>query len=241
MSQDKFQWTITHCTVADAPALAHNNMSAFWTDPSWRLLWPKDIELSYLIDQCSLRYPRSLSQNRQTMRHQKAIDPTTGEVVGYARWVLPEGLDQNAAGREGVAWPDAQVPRIPQEEEKEFEKRALSAWWSPRTDMGAMDDQIHAIADRHVRGKVYIELDYLAVHPSRKGQGIATALVRSGLAFADSIGVPVQTIAFHAARGIYDRLGFKEVDRVVQRLDPYGGQGEYTTYFMVREVCGAAI
>ncbi|KAE8140682.1 hypothetical protein BDV38DRAFT_279659 [Aspergillus pseudotamarii] len=50
-------WKIEPCSVADAPALAYNDMSAFWEDPTWIL----------------------------EVRHQNAVDPLTGELVGYAR------------------------------------------------------------------------------------------------------------------------------------------------------------
>lgn len=79
-------------------------------------------------------------------------------------------------------------------------------------------------------------MDYLAVHPENKGKGIGTALVESGIQHAEKIGLPIFVLAFKAGRGIYERLGFKEVDRVIQDDTKYGGQGEYGAYFMVYDV-----
>lgn len=83
---------------------------------------------------------------------------------------------------------------------------------------------------------VTIELDYLAVHPRNKGKGIATALVAAGVRAAESIGLPTVTMSYKAGRGVYARLGFEEVDRVIQDDSQYGGAGEYGAYFMIREI-----
>ena len=43
-------------------------------------------------------------------------------------------------------------------------------------------------------------------------------------------------MAYKAGRGIYSRLGFQEVDRVIQDDSQFGGAGEYGVYFMVYEI-----
>lgn len=72
------------------------------------------------------------------------------------------------------------------------------------------------------------------MHPENKGKGIASALVESGMRYADRAQLPVFVMAFKAGRGIYARLGFDEVERVIQDDSRYGGSGEYGAYFMVR-------
>ena len=79
-------------------------------------------------------------------------------------------------------------------------------------------------------------MEYLAVHPENKSKGIASALVESGIRYAEKIGLPIFVLAFKAGRGVYARLGFKEVDCVIQDDTKYGGQGEYGVYFMVYDV-----
>ncbi|KAL4949907.1 acyl-CoA N-acyltransferase [Aspergillus filifer] len=227
-------WTLSACTVKDGPALAANNIPAFYHDPStaWALLWPNETELDFLIEQATKRQPRNLLRDRETLRHQKAVNPSTDEIVGYARWVLlSSGQFPFPTG--SIPWEEAQVPPVSADEETFFAQQAEAAWWCPRSDMMHMDDEIQAAVQRYMA-----ELEYLAVHPSHQGQGIGTSLVKSGLRFADKHGVPVYTIAFSSGRGIYARLGFREVARVVQDLAPYGGEGEYATYFMVRDGSG---
>lgn len=43
-------------------------------------------------------------------------------------------------------------------------------------------------------------------------------------------------LAFKAGLGVYKRLGFKEIERVIQDDSMYGGTGEYGAYFLVYEV-----
>lgn len=85
---------------------------------------------------------------------------------------------------------------------------------------------------------LWLGLDYLAVHPENKGKRIGTALVASGIKYAERAGLPVFTLAFKAGRGVYARLGFQEVDRVIQDDSEYGGPGEYAAYFMIYDIPG---
>jgi hypothetical protein len=52
-------YKIEGCTVNDAVGLARNNMSAWWTDPTWVLLWPNRTTED-VIAQCTKRIPRNL-------------------------------------------------------------------------------------------------------------------------------------------------------------------------------------
>ncbi|KAJ7932107.1 hypothetical protein B0H13DRAFT_2520656 [Mycena leptocephala] len=216
MSSTTITWPIHPVALADAPHLAHNNMSAFWTDPSWRLLWP------------SITYHTS-SPNRATLRHQRAVDPTTGALLGYARWKVPDTKE--------AEWLDAQVKDVESEAERQgIEECANGAWWEPRFWAAPSDEEAHREKGRILREREYLVLEYLAVHPNKKGKGIATALVESGMRQARTMGLPVFIQAFKAGRGVYERLGFKEVWRIVQDDSMYGGTGEYGVYLMVYEV-----
>ncbi|KAI1802304.1 acyl-CoA N-acyltransferase [Daldinia bambusicola] len=227
-------WKIEGCTVADAPALARNNMSAFWEDPTWILLWPEGTTLERLIDSATQRYPWTLVSGREEKRHEKAVDPGTGELVGYARWILPPS---NFTAKDGEPeWPEAQIPDVSDEEKKRFEEQAQAAWWGARKEVGRIDDKNDEVMDRLLAQGTYIKLDYLAVHPDNKGKGIATTLVQSGIRHAEEIGVPLFTMSYKAGRGVYARLGFREVERVIQDDREYGGKGEYGTYFMIYDV-----
>jgi hypothetical protein len=55
---------------------------------------------------------------------------------------------------------------------------------------------------------------------------------------AERMQIPIFVFAFKAAQGIYLRLGFTEVDRVLQDDTAYGGDGQYNVYYMVYDVPG---
>lgn len=50
------------------------------------------------------------------------------------------------------------------------------------------------------------------------------------------MGVDIFVLAFKAGLGVYKRLGFQEVERVIQDDSKYGGKGEYGAYFLVYQV-----
>ncbi|KAE8149872.1 acyl-CoA N-acyltransferase [Aspergillus avenaceus] len=226
-------WRVEPCSAADGDALAYNNISAFWEDPTWVLSWP-GISLEYLIEQSKKRQPRNLLRDRETHRHQKVVDPVTGTVVGYARWILPSEhvtLDDGSP-----MWPEAQIPDVSDEERQRYSEMAESAWWKPREDLDALDEKTDIVKKRLLAERPYIRLDYLAVHPDNKGKGIGSALAASGIRYAEKVGIPLFVLAFKAGRGVYERLGFKEVDRVIQDDSQYGGLGEYGAYFMIYDI-----
>lgn len=143
-------WAITNCTVDDGASLAYNNMSAFFEDPTWVVAWPKGTKLDFLIEQSAKRQPRNLLRDRENTRHQKAIDPATGQVVGYARWILPNGK-----GGEKM-WEEALVPDVSPVERERFEEEAKSAKWPAGASAEDMDDYNQVVIKRFLSEKPYI-------------------------------------------------------------------------------------
>ncbi|KAL1852408.1 hypothetical protein VTK73DRAFT_9222 [Phialemonium thermophilum] len=227
-------YRIEGCTVDDAAALARNNASAFWHQPYWRLGWQADLQLDFMIAQFAKRLPARLVADRDVLRHQKAVDPATGAVLGYARWILPPAAVRD---KEQVPWLEAQVPDVDDAQRKEFEQLSASAWWKAQgqIDTGALDERIAQVKRRISAEKPYIKLDYLAVHPDHQRKGVASALVESGIRAAHQLGLPIFCIAFQVSRGLYLRLGFREVDRVIEYGPQFGDTGEYGGYFLVYE------
>ncbi|AEO70730.1 uncharacterized protein THITE_2122428 [Thermothielavioides terrestris NRRL 8126] len=172
-------FTITQVTVADGPALAATNIPAFWADPHWRLDW-RHRTLEYHISQVALRYPRTLLRNRTTARHQKAVDTATGEILGYARWTIPEPYATvNTAGDHqgdgSPAWPEAQVPAVSAEEEAEISRVADTAVWDPDSTSDPLQDAIREIKDELLARKPYMSrvpsISYLYFSRSRTQTG----------------------------------------------------------------------
>ena len=115
------------------------------------------------------------------MRQQKAVDPDTGELVGYCRWELPlsrqtgkgsteggeqdsgEGQDSVHNDRNGddgtVEWPEAVVPAVNEEDMKRFQEMQRTAWWhlNPEAEKkDELDDINDGIKKRIVEGREFM-------------------------------------------------------------------------------------
>ena len=113
------RFSIEPCVPADAHGIAATTMSAWHENWHWAYRW-EDPSLEGLIERGGERVPWILTTERETKRHQKAVDVTTGEVVGYSRWLLPPDL------AERNVWPEAQVPEPSPEDRVTFKERAKS-------------------------------------------------------------------------------------------------------------------
>lgn len=146
-------YAIAPVTLADSEALSRNNMSAFWEDPNWVLAW-RDTTLEQHIDATTKRYPRRLIADRATSRHQKAIDPQTGRLLGYARWILPASHATTADGE--PVWPEAMGPLVGPEEEEEIKRIASAAPWNPNNDTDPLDNEVTKIKKELMQKKTYL-------------------------------------------------------------------------------------
>ena len=171
-------WKIEPITISDATAIAKNTCGAFWEEPMWRLQWSgiqipdTDTEITpeFLASQLVKRQPLRLLQDRDTLRYQKAVDPETGELVGYARWRLPEtattttthnGDESNEEEKTkeakeakwAWAWTDAQIPDISATDKTLLEKVAETVWWEPRTDIDVLDEGNDEVKNRIMEGR----------------------------------------------------------------------------------------
>ena len=122
--------------LSDAPAIARNNMSAFWEDPNWQPLWGKQT-LPFVISQSAKRMPKSILSERETYRQECAIDRETGELVGFARWILPDSK-RYVPGTEGrwgwgakgePEWKETQIAEVSPEQWAEVQQNFHDAVW----------------------------------------------------------------------------------------------------------------
>ncbi|KAB8238757.1 uncharacterized protein BDW43DRAFT_296194 [Aspergillus alliaceus] len=167
-----------------------------------------DITQGFIIEQATKRQPRNLLRDLEKVRHEKADDPVTGTIVGYARWILPSGM----AGSTGAGYECGREQTV-----------SGTGGISPvgmRGDMDALEDRNYGVIDRILAEKPHIKLDYMAAHPGNKGKWIGTALVTSGMRYAEMARAPIFCMAFKAECGVYARLG----------------AGEYGAYFMMYDV-----
>ncbi|KJZ70378.1 hypothetical protein HIM_10222 [Hirsutella minnesotensis 3608] len=217
---------VSRCTVDDARDLAENNMSAFGRESWWNLLWTNK-SLDYMVAQCARQYPAKLLSARDVTRHQKVVEASTGKAVGYARWILPESLAGN--------WLEARVPGVDEEDKMRYEEEFAAADWTMRGDLDVLKVPVREGIRKHAPKRPHMVLDYLAVHPSHQGRGIAGMLVQSGIRQADVLGLDISLVAIGGrALAMYTRNGFELMGQCLQDLEPWGVEGFYNTYFLVR-------
>ncbi|EFQ36031.1 acetyltransferase [Colletotrichum graminicola] len=224
------KYIMRQCTVADSDELTRNNIPAFWADRHWNLAW-RHRTLEYHISQVAKRTPRNLLSNPETKRQQKAVDPATGRIVGFARWYLPGSHSTTADGT--PTWPDAVVPAVTSEEEAEIQRVAKTAHWDPNEESDELIIPIREAKDEILAKKPYMRLDYLAVHPDNQGKGIGTLLVESGMKQAEELKLDIFVHAMKAGVGVYKRLGFYIEKEFFQDDTKYGGEGEVYTALMI--------
>lgn len=105
-------YVVQPVSPAEAPSLARAMMSAFYQDKHWVLLWPQ-MSLEDIISRCIERLPWNLVKVRTNKRHEKVVDEASGEIVGYARWILPKGFE--------YIWPEAQISEPTAEDYQAYE------------------------------------------------------------------------------------------------------------------------
>ncbi|KXH32021.1 hypothetical protein CNYM01_02436 [Colletotrichum nymphaeae SA-01] len=228
-------FSISAVTYDDAAGISKNNMTAFChTDTHWRALW-KSMPLDEIIEGATARMPHSLAGGREKKRHQKAVDDDSGEVVGYARWILPDDDDR-------ISWPEAAV-RKPRQDEADKFKAAFQANGEGGSIRG-LDGKLQAAlglpleqaetAVMQSQEGPFLVLDYLAVHPDHRRKGIASALVKGGLEQADVVGMKVWVMATKTAQPMYEKLGFELIHSVKTSVTEFGIAEPHEKAFLMK-------
>jgi GNAT superfamily N-acetyltransferase len=150
-------FVIKPCTVIDGPAIGRNNVNAFWTDKTWIQIW-RGRTCEFVAEQAAKRGARNLLLDRAHRRHLKAVDSSTGDVVGYARWVLPH--DDSPGGDDdpcNALWTGAQLPDVSREVREEADREGAAAVWEfTNSTMDDLDAPITAMKEYLVKKKRYI-------------------------------------------------------------------------------------
>ena len=128
------------CRVEDGKYIAQSKVAAFWDESWWRLSWTgrtKDYVLRGITD----RSPKNLLTDREVRRHQKAVHSETGDIVGYARWIMPESHKDS--------WLIAQTPDVNDEEREMYTKRHSEAEFDPRSEHDELDDHMDGWREKY--------------------------------------------------------------------------------------------
>ncbi|KXT12674.1 hypothetical protein AC579_3279, partial [Pseudocercospora musae] len=169
-SDDRYR-LISGCYATDAKSLAINNAAAFWGQTWWRLMW-EGRSLQDMTNAMELRAPRNLHTQINVRRHETIVN-REGEIVGYARWILPESLAHE--------WLSAKTVAVSDDDIATFQKSHERADWKATRDTSALDAPVEAAMEKYRPREPHIKLDYLAVHPAHQRCGVASKLLSSGL------------------------------------------------------------
>ncbi|KAH0155213.1 acyl-CoA N-acyltransferase, partial [Aureobasidium melanogenum] len=215
-----------------ASSIANAMVSARWKDPHWVALFRSDISSARVTSETAKRLPWNLITGRASKRHQVAINNATGEVLAYARWILPEHL----TSADPVVWPEAQVREATEEEKSEFEKMSKEV-----TDRGLRMDllEFRSTPLEEIDAKIrksgpFLELDYLATAPEYQRRGIGGMLLRAGLEVAEAHGLKSYVTSSVAGLKLYQKHGFEIVETHALDYSQFGGVEPVTNYFMIR-------
>ncbi|KAI9146846.1 Heterokaryon incompatibility protein [Paramyrothecium foliicola] len=216
------------CTVDDAAGVAKNNVLAFWEQTWWRILFAasQDTVLEKVVE----RAPHNLVAQREVRRHQVVVDTSTGDIVGYARWIMPSSR--------ATEWTEAQTPAVSDADKKRLKDKFDAAelpFGEHQDEMDALDDPVNEKQDDLTPEGPYLKLDYLATRPDHQKRGISSMLVKSGLEQADRLGIDVMVTAMgYAATNLYKKHGFQLHWDLEQSLKPWGHDDVYYTAILTR-------
>lgn len=128
--------SVLPATPNDASETVDLGMRAFWNDPLSRLSWNPDTATSEQIVQFK-QWRRAMSTTRMSgsgKHYFKAVDNTTGAIVGFVGTYAPEGFDIEATWQSPTPAPEF----VNQDAMGEFRERQIAAkakWLGERRDV----------------------------------------------------------------------------------------------------------
>ncbi|KIW25934.1 uncharacterized protein PV07_09068 [Cladophialophora immunda] len=145
-----------------------------------------------------------------TVRWVKAIDTETGEIAAFAKWNI------------------IKEPREP----------ARSRQFGPGCNVEACEEffgGIHRKRNELMGGKAYCLLDLLQTDPKYQGRGAGGMLIRWGLDVADELHLPAYLESSPAAHNLYQKFGFRDIDKFTLNPKWNYGSADATISFMLRD------
>lgn len=207
--------TLRPATPADSPGITQVHTEAFASGVISQRVFPP----CPLTEENWARDLASAFADPKTHLLVVTDDTTTpARVIGFAKWTQPRAEGEPA-------------PPLPSEEE------IMDREWPPETDLSLARAFLCGMAQK--RAKTMGEarfwfLHILVVQPEYQGKGAGGKMIRWGTERADADGVASYLDSTAVAKGVYERYGFREVDRLVLEGQDHGGK-DLIEYMMVRD------
>ncbi|KAI9375185.1 acyl-CoA N-acyltransferase [Aspergillus egyptiacus] len=206
--------TTRPATRSDIPALAAINIHAFRNTPLHSNAFP-NLPYDAVHAAKQQRYLRKLAHPET---HVLAAVDESGVVVGCARWLIP-GVVRTTAAEAG------------HEEKKEEEMLPEG------TNREIYEGFFRVLEER---GREFLReddivLEFLATHPDAQRKGVGKALLTWGMERADQLQRRIYLEATTEGLPVYEKLGWRELARVVLDYSRWGGEGGQELTLMVRD------
>ncbi|KAK6951025.1 hypothetical protein Daesc_007554 [Daldinia eschscholtzii] len=240
-------FSISYCTPADVDTIADIYYDAFATDKRNAFWWPPSKQ--DMFDWMKSRILRKMDDRR--VRHFKITDERSGDVVAFARWDIPEGYEKAFGEWVGGKGSTVDASQIVKAEENAGENPPANSAPVEAVNPPAADypkgsrpelckvffDALKVASEKH-NADAMLGLSLLCTSPKYYRRGAAKALLEPMLAIADAHGLKSYLEATPNGKGVYEKLGFREVDRLTFDLKELTGEdyGDiYQITIMIRE------
>ncbi|KAH1293171.1 hypothetical protein KXX16_003026 [Aspergillus fumigatus] len=221
--------TIRYATEADAPAIAELNIICFQDGPMYRNMLPNIDPLSATPMKLSRTYDKLANPRMHVL---VATDPTSNQILGCARWLMPDA---------SAHWRDESEMAILSDDARA--KAAQMTQLRPAGMNVAVYEGLFKALEE-MRGKYVREgdiggrgpvLELLVTHPQHQGKGVGKALLDWGVRMADQKQARIYLEATPEGYPLYRKCGWRDVEDIVMDYSVYGGEGEATYAVMIRE------
>lgn len=222
--------TISPAEIDDIKPLIRLNEAAFsWMYSNLLFDGPlKESTIDALAEQRikSLHEEEDKSESQETPAKKffgfKAVDDTTGEIVGEARWmiyyedeVLAKSIEEEVEDRINPVMPQMQVQPT-----AEFARILATTKRETLAVPSDSDETTDSSTPIKLRKRVYLHV--LAVHPNHQRKGIGRKLLQWGLDEADRLGLIAYLEASADGVRLYEQTGFEKVKDVNMDFRPFG-------------------
>ncbi|CAI7593773.1 unnamed protein product [Penicillium manginii] len=178
----------------DSPRFTEAFLSTF-SDDFNRTMFPDNPEVRAFLESTML-------QVNSEHKHEillKVTDPSNADAVAaFAKWIRPIASTDSAAGANA---------------HQDRHENPVSTRWPASSDEKLCEMFFGTMAKHHeelMEGRPHYYLELLGVHPSYQGRGLASKLLKWGLARADEEGVEVYLSSSPEGKPLYDKNGFQE-------------------------------
>ena len=223
-------FTISPVKEQDLAAVSDIFLAAFYNNPRALSYHIFSRHHAAEVADWSLRNTEFMYHNTPNTLFYKLVHEQTGDTAGYLVLQTPRKIGS-----------PAEETRRKEEKLKTQERLKKVVGLPPATD-GALFDSFEneqdQLREKHVHEGRDFVVKFVAILPTHQGQGGGSKLVRFLLEMVDHALARVYLEATPQGKPIYEKYGWKEVDRVVSEVPIEDGVYQHITTCMMREPRG---